>query len=81
MAAFSADYNVDFVRVHESGGHFVPMEEPDTLVADLRASSGRSAPPCKLPPIEHASVGSVRERVVRSTTRWMIARLADERPS
>ena len=36
MAAFSADYNVNFVRVHESGGHFVPMEEPDTLIADLR---------------------------------------------
>ena len=36
MATFSADYNVNFVRVHESGGHFVPMEEPDTLIADLR---------------------------------------------
>lgn len=29
-------YNVKQLRVHESGGHFAAMEEPDTLISDIR---------------------------------------------
>ena len=34
----SALYNVVFTNTHERGGHFAPVEQPDAVVSDIRAT-------------------------------------------
>ncbi len=34
----SSDFNLQFFREHDRGGHFAPAEQPETLVTDLRDS-------------------------------------------